>query len=46
MPAHPPTSAASTSADITLFDAPKLRDLETLLPERYREDPVLIGRAP
>lgn len=46
MPAHLPTSAAPTSAYSTLFDAPKLRDLQTLLPERYREGPVLMGRAP
>jgi len=39
MPAHPPASAASTSAHSTLFDAPKLDGLQTRLPECYREDP-------
>lgn len=27
---------------ITTYDAPKLRNLQTLLPERYREEPVLV----
>ena len=35
-----------SNAYITMYDAPKLRNLQALLPERYREEPVLVGRTP
>lgn len=34
------------NAYITMYDAPKLRNLQALLPERYRESPVLVPIAP
>ena len=34
-----------TNAYIAMYDAPKLRNLQAVLPDRYREAPVLVGSA-
>ena len=34
------------NAYIAMYDAPKLSNLQVLLPGRYREEPVLVGKAP